>query len=60
MCDFVPNTPENVGKILKLILYCITAFKVKKMHYKNQNMSEVAAGGGVSKLHTKSEVLYFF
>ena len=53
---------ENVGQILNCILYCITAFKVEeeKKHYKNKKLSEVAIGGGVSKLQTKSEVLCFF
>ena len=58
MCDFLF---ENVGQILNCILYCITAFKVeKKCIKKNKKLSEVAVGGGVWKLQTKSEVLSFF
>ena len=34
--------------------------KLKNAVYKFKNMSEVAVGGGVSKLQTKSEVLGFF
>ena len=48
------------GQILNCILYCITPFKVEKNALrKNQKLSEVAIGGGVSKLQTKSEVLCF-
>ena len=48
---------ENVGQILNCILYCITAFKVEKMHYKNKKLSEVAIGGGL-KTSEKSEVFF--
>ena len=50
---------ENVGQILNCILYCITAFKVeKKMHKKNQKLSEVAVGGG-GGLKTSDKVSSF-
>ena len=54
MCDFVPNIPAVYNgtltfltclNILNCILYCITAFKVEKLHEKKK-LSEVAVGGG--------------